>query len=172
MNLGGPVAELLTGQLGMDSLFVEDRVRTVFLNGRPVDDLAVAVVEQAAQIGLGGAVPGIVGIAMRRRSPAALFRQDITYSSPRKATKRQKGWITLKLFNEIAEAFGPVVLARGFEIDTTCLNNSLADSQATVRAEIDGKTVTLEALRSTLLQRADNDRPSVFLRVYEAGSDR
>ena len=170
VKLGGSLEELLVGQLGLEEGFVQDRIRIVFLNGHPVDDLQAAFVEEAAQIALGAAAPGIIGIALQRQSAAAYLREDITYDNSRTATRQKKGWITVKLFNEIARAIGPMVLGRGFGIEAATLNGLLADPSGILHAQTNGKAGTIEQLRSQLAKCEQSGPALVFLQVHEEAS--
>ena len=150
--VGGSVEELLVGQLGIDNEFVEERIRTVFLDGHPVDDLGGAIVGEGSQVALSGALPGMIGLAMRRQSPVAHMREGITCQTSGEKMKRQKGWITLKLFNDIAESRGPMILARGFRIEAELLKSFLDDAAVVGQVGIDGEVVGWEELKSRLSQ--------------------
>ncbi|UZP67889.1 hypothetical protein N1030_02625 [Desulfovibrio mangrovi] len=103
---------MLEEGFGIPREYVEDRIQTVFLDGMPVDDIDTAVVHDGARMGLAAALPGAAGIAMRRNSPYAALRGDIT----RKAeivTQAEEGTITLLLFNLIMQEQGESFLERG-----------------------------------------------------------
>ena len=95
VQVGVSVEDLLIGELGINREFVENKVRTVFLNGCPVDELSTAIVEEGSQIALGGSMPGMVGIAMQRHSPAGFVRQEITYPKAKTRRERKRGSIAI-----------------------------------------------------------------------------
>ena len=49
-QVGLNIDELLTDHLGLSPDYVEDRVRTVFLDGKPVDDFKKAIVKHVSRI--------------------------------------------------------------------------------------------------------------------------
>jgi hypothetical protein len=104
------VARALTGVLGLASDYVLERVQTVFRNGCPVDDLDASTVSGGDTLALAAAMPGLVGITMRRNSPVGGFRSDITDKGGQAG---EPGLVRLKLFNMVADEAGPGLLARG-----------------------------------------------------------
>jgi hypothetical protein len=89
--------------LGLDPDYAANRVRTVFLNGRPVDDTSRAALGPGDEVALSTAMSGLVGICMRRDSPIKSFRRDITHD-PAAGTARTPGQggtipVTVRLFN-------------------------------------------------------------------------
>lgn len=113
----GPVkiSRLLENDLGMDAEYVESRVATIFLNGKPVDDLDAAVAAPGSTVALAGFMPGIAGITMRRNSPVAAMRCQIT-SKECDETPAGPGHVTVRLFSTVAVEAGPGVMRRGFEL--------------------------------------------------------
>lgn len=104
--------QVLEEGFGIPREYVEDRIQTVFLDGMPVDDIDTAVVHDGARMGLAAALPGAAGIAMRRNSPYAALRGDITRKAE-VATQAEEGTITLLLFNLIMQEQGESFLKRG-----------------------------------------------------------
>jgi hypothetical protein len=165
VEIGVSIQELLVGGLGIDEAYVKNRIRTVFLNGQPVDDLESAMVDEGSQIALGGSAPGIVGIAMRRESPVGSMREGITYQRSNAVAIRKRGQITVKLFGEVAEFAGPMVLKRGIIIDARVLNEFWADLTGVDRVDINGKISTLEEVKEQLSGCQDNTSMPVLLKV-------
>lgn len=110
-HTGEPLFRVLVDQFGLQPDYIEKRVRTVFINGCPVDDLDTALISDHDELALAGALPGLVGICMGRNSPVAGFRRDITFKSG--VAEGKNGSILLKLFNTVGEEAGPLLLARG-----------------------------------------------------------
>ncbi|MFV0347325.1 MAG: hypothetical protein ACK5JO_01975 [Halodesulfovibrio sp.] len=108
------VRQVLEGAFAIPHDYVEDRIQTVFLDGMPVDDIDTAVVHDGARMGLAAALPGAAGIAMRRNSPYAALRGDITRKAE-VAAQAEDGHITLLLFNLIMHEQGERFLNRGVE---------------------------------------------------------
>lgn len=165
--VGGSLEELLVNQLKIEKQVLEKKIKTLFLNGRPVDDMAAAIVEQDSQIALGGAMPGMVGIAMRRQSPIAHLRHGITCQAPKIIVKRKTATVTVKLFHEIAELIGPMFLTRGCGVEADLLDALLADPTGIRTARIDGQPIAPQALRSQLAQGRKNPALPVHFRVCQ-----
>ncbi len=113
VETGCSIRELLCGQLGIDQAYLEERISTIFLNGKPVDDCATAVVVDSAVLALSAAMPGLVGAMLRKGGFYTAMRSDITYKTSSADSIRAKGRIRLKLFNSIMGEVGPLILRRG-----------------------------------------------------------
>jgi hypothetical protein len=111
---GHSLEDLLCRQLGLDREYVYGRISTLFLNGRPVDDIESARVMDGASLALSCAMPGLIGATMRRGGVLASFRSSISHLENQTARPAEaRGLITIKLFNMLTRELGPVILARG-----------------------------------------------------------
>ncbi|MBW1842652.1 MAG: hypothetical protein JRI75_12815 [Deltaproteobacteria bacterium] len=113
VTIGGSIREILCGQLGFKNGYLDDRIQTLFLNGKAVDDVDTAVVEDASTLSLSAAMPGVAGATMRKGGRYAAMRSQISYRSDTASADRQDGEITLKLFNLVARELGPTFFERG-----------------------------------------------------------
>ena len=113
IQTGTSLEDLLCCQWQIDRDYVMNRISTLFLDRKPVDDLAAALVRDGATLALSGAMPGLIGATMRRGGVLASFRSGITFCPTTQAAVRRDGRITLKLFNLLIEELGPGFLARG-----------------------------------------------------------
>ncbi|MFZ0613024.1 MAG: hypothetical protein WAM73_12355 [Desulfobacterales bacterium] len=120
------VKELICGQLGVPEDYLENRVQTIFLNGRPVDDADRAMVGDGATIALSAAMPGLAGAVLRKGGALAALRQDITYQNQGRVHETCRGRVTLKLFNMTGREVGPILLAFGILIDGAGLREVFA----------------------------------------------
>ncbi len=116
-EVGCSIEEFLVEQCGLDREYISERIKTVFLNGKPVDDVGSAVIGDGDILSLSGAMPGLVGAVMRRGSYYAAFRESITYHEE-KAQKRGEGTVRLKLFNLVLSERGADFLQRGIYIES------------------------------------------------------
>lgn len=156
---GCTVRELLCGQLGIAPDYVEGRLQTVFLNGKPVDDIDAARAVAGDMLALSAAMPGLVGATMRRGGRYAVFRQGITYTGEADCHLNPEPiCLILKLFNLIASELAPVLLQRGVWIDgdrlaahMTLMGSAVWD--ALTGARIDGAPAGQEALALALRGR-------------------
>lgn len=113
IQTGTTLEDLLCIQWQIDHDYVMQRISTLFLNGKPVDDLSQTIVPEDATLALSGAMPGLIGATMRRGGILASFRSGITYRPATEAASGGQGRITLKLFNLLIDELGPRFLARG-----------------------------------------------------------
>jgi len=109
------VREFLQEILGIEAGYVEERLQTVFLDGRPIDDLDRTLVGPGAVLALSGAMPGLAGATMRRGGYYARMREGITH--PGAAAEEEgegPGIVTVKLFNrplaDLAESLAELTL--------------------------------------------------------------
>ena len=64
--VGGSVQDFLIRQLGLNPEVIDEKIQTIFLNGKAVDDPGQAFLTDGASLALSGALPGLVGATMRR----------------------------------------------------------------------------------------------------------
>lgn len=151
----GTVQDVLCRQLGVAEDYLRDRVQTVFLNGKAVDDENTAVVNDGDRLALSASMPGLVGATMRKGGFFSGLRANISHRKPAEAPGSKSGAvITIKLFNMIALEIGALFLARGIGIrgrQLTGLRDRLGDRfwQQIRTAEINGRPCELTELKST-----------------------
>ena len=121
IQIGSSLEDLLCCQWNIDRDYVMQRISTLFLDYKPVDDLPSAVVHNGATLALSGAMPGLIGATMRRGGILASFRNGITYCETSEEDEDGSGRITLKLFNLLINELGPQFLARGIWVPRTRL---------------------------------------------------
>ncbi len=129
VRVGIGLVEMLVGELGLDPEFIDSTVKTIFLDGRPVDDVEAAKVKGGATLALAGAMPGLVGACMRVNSPFAGFRSSITYSGGDEGLQEADGEIELKLFNMVADAVGSDFMGRGVIVPARRVAEVLEDDE-------------------------------------------
>lgn len=152
-RVGISLAEYLNNELGLSPDYINSRVQTIFLDGRPVDDLESARIRDGATLALAGAMPGLVGACMRVNSPFAGFRSSITYSNAGNEIRKKYGEVVLKLFNMITEEVGADFLARGVMVEARRVagmfeNEAVAAGVESV--EVGGKIVGRRELNEIL----------------------
>jgi hypothetical protein len=168
-RLGGSVRELLCGQLGVAPAYLDERVQTIFLNGKVVDDPDTATVPAGATIALSAAMPGIAGIMLRRRSPYAPMRSQLSHDDrPSELGAASEGEVLLKLFNLLQPELGPAFLRRGMLIPGRALGELLARRWAAFRAGILAAEVAGEHVAASVLRDTDWTNREVWLQVRSA----
>ena len=110
---GCSIRTFLCGQLMLSAAYVEERIRAVFLDGRPVDDIGSATVKDGSHLALSAAMPGLVGVTLSRGSMLAPLRGSITHRETGRAEPRMRGTVHMKLFNLAMKETGRVFLERG-----------------------------------------------------------
>jgi hypothetical protein len=113
VQTGCSIKELLCNQLGIDEDYLSERIQTIFLNFKVVDDVNSAIVNEGSVLALSGAMPGLVGAILRSGGYYAAMRSQISHK--KNPTSRPQGTapITLKLLNLIVKELGPTFLQNG-----------------------------------------------------------
>ena len=117
VSLGRPIRALLRDQLGVPEEYIETRIQTVFLDGKPVDDIDTALVRDGATLALAPAMPGLMGAMLRRGGYYAPMRSEITHQDDTVTQGIREGRIVVKLFGMALRELGPKFLARGVGVD-------------------------------------------------------
>jgi hypothetical protein len=123
IKTGDTIRQLLCQNLGIPEDYLDNRIQTIFLNGRPVDDVDTAIVENGSILALSAAMPGLVGITLRKGGFYASFRNNITYTEQQTPNVGDTGNMTLKLFNTVAKELGFELLDRGIRIEGNALHD-------------------------------------------------
>jgi hypothetical protein len=124
---GMSVREFLHDVLRFDDAYIEDTVRTIFLNNSPVDNIDTTLLKDGDRMALGSAMPGLVGIVMGRDNPFKSFRSDISAQGGRQEKERKPITVSVKLFSTLAAESGVAILGRGVSLDARLLADFLAD---------------------------------------------
>ena len=123
IKVGISIKELLGHHLGISDEYVDNRIQTIFLDGKPVDNVGAAWVEDGSTLALSAAMPGLVGITFRKGGFYASLRSTISYSKTETSIVKGKGEIILKLFNMVAKELGPVFLKNGIIVEGNTFQN-------------------------------------------------
>lgn len=110
---GEAVADFLQKAVGISPAYLMDRVQTVFLNGKALDDFKTATVGDGATLALSAAMPGLAGAVLRRGGFYAAMRRQISHEAGGPAAAGREITATLKLFNLVARELGPGLLESG-----------------------------------------------------------
>jgi hypothetical protein len=114
---GCTLRDFLCGQLGITDEYLDQRVQTLFLDARPVDDVDKAVIRDGSVLALSAAMPGLLGATMRKGGRYAAFRKDISEHGDECGICATSGRVTVKLFNMVAREVGGGLLEAGIEVD-------------------------------------------------------
>lgn len=172
VDVGGTVRSLLCDQLGFDSRYVDERIGTIFLDGKPADDIDQAVVTDGLRIALSAAMPGLVGAVLRRKGFYAAMRSTITYRVEEAPVALHRGLVHLKLFNLLVRDMGPAILARGIMVKARDLHDFLNRQTQSFQWRcslwlVDGASRTKEEVMA-LLAETGADLVALSVRKKEA----
>jgi hypothetical protein len=106
---GSTIKDVLCEQFQIKPQYLEDRIQTIFLDGKPVDEADKTIVASDSTLALSAALGGLVGMALRRGGPLAAFRSSITHHQD-EGIAHAEGSVRLriKLFNLLVRELGPV----------------------------------------------------------------
>jgi hypothetical protein len=165
VQTGGSVKELLCNQLGIDEDYLSERIQTIFLNYKVVDDVNSAIVTEGSVLALSGAMPGLVGAMLRSGGYYAAMRSQISHEKNKPTSRLKKGKITLKLWNLVVKELGPTFLQNGILLEGEALQEfierQLDDLKIKCLAvELNDKPVEIDSFR-----KVDWKTKLVFLQV-------
>jgi hypothetical protein len=109
----GNLQDILCHTCGLDAEQVRSRIQTLFLNGKPVDDMASTRVHDGDCLALSAAMPGLVGATMRSGGVLAGFRHSISHRAGGDHANGSGGVMLIKLFNLLIAELGPRFLGQG-----------------------------------------------------------
>ncbi len=111
--LGCSIKSLLCGQFGLSPEYIDERIQTLFLDGKPVDDVNRAIVKHGSTLALSAAMPGLAGAMLRKGGYYSGMRREISYREKSPPVSARQGTFCLKLFNLLVDEIGPAFLENG-----------------------------------------------------------
>ena len=164
-QVGCSIKAFLCQQLGLSPEYVDKTIQTIFLDGRPVDDIDSAMVEDGSTLALSAAMPGLAGATLRKGGYYAPMRSQISYREVTTSRPLQEGMILVKLFNLVLRDVGPTLLKQGIWIKGEDLSDFLGRQpddfwSGCQRAQVDGKDLNV----AELLEMKWNDQ-EIFLQL-------
>lgn len=117
ITTGTTIREFLCNQIGLTPDYLENRIQTVFVDGKAVDDFADTRLRPGSVLALSGAMPGLAGATLRRGGFYGGMRGEISHSEAAAAGACGQGRVTVKLFNLILKEAGPLFLKHGVRMD-------------------------------------------------------
>ena len=155
VHTGVSIRDLLCDQFDVNPDYVKDRIRTAFLNGKPVDDFSTAIMESGATLALSAAMPGLVGATFRKGGYLAAFRGTITHRRGDTTLDDRAGVISIKLFNLLTKEIGLTFLKRGVMVDSDTAKWFFSDPPDTFRRGCksilaNGENIHIDKLSQTI----------------------
>lgn len=150
---GCSIKDLLCEQLQIEEEYLDKRIQTLFLNGKAVDDVERAYLQDNATLALSAAMPGLVGATFRKGGTFAPMRNTISYDAGISIKGEGEAWAKLKLFNMVLKELGPIFLANGVWIHKDKFNKFLAKYLTEIKAacslfQLDGENVDISSLEN------------------------
>ncbi|MBI4776293.1 MAG: hypothetical protein HY788_19280 [Deltaproteobacteria bacterium] len=169
--LGSTIETFLRERLGLDKEYVQNRIQTVFMNNKAVDDPAKATITEGAVLALSAALPGLVGATLRKGGYYAAMREGISYGAATTQASGGDTWVRVKLFNLVAKDLGAAFLERGMYVEGASLDDFFERQSPDFwsgcrRIELDGRALSAEELRRIIWK--DRKAP-VLLKVLQEG---
>ena len=124
--VGCSTMSFLTQQLKISPEYITERIQSLFLEGKPVDDVASAMIHDGSHLSLSAALPGLVGATMRRGGIYRALRSSITYNESDSHCEITEGCVHLKLFNLLMKELGPDLFAKGIYLNSSHLSEFLS----------------------------------------------
>ena len=164
-NVGCNVKSFLCEQLGVTPEYLEKRIQTIFLDGKPVDDVETAIVRDGTTLSLSAALPGLVGAVMRKGGYYAPMRDQISYKGDLMPTNMQPGSVFMKLFNLPLTELGPAFLERGVFVDQDNLKDILTGHAGDLQKNCKTTFINNRQVSPDQLLEIDWETGDIFLQV-------
>jgi hypothetical protein len=116
-HLGCSIRTFLHEQLGLSNEYIDQRIQTFFVDGKAVDDIDSAYINDRSTLALSASMPGLLGATLRKGSYYADMRSSISYTQGKKAVLLHEGAVKLKLFNLLIDEMGPDILNKGVWVE-------------------------------------------------------
>jgi hypothetical protein len=125
-RVGCSIDVFLRQEVGAGPGLVE-KIQSIVLDGKPVDDIRSALVRDGSVLALSAAMPGLVGATLRRGGTYSSFRSGITYHETGQACEQAEGLVEIKLFNLLMAELGPGLLQQGVLVKSRDLADFLSE---------------------------------------------
>jgi hypothetical protein len=142
-RVGVSIQTFLSNHLGLGPEYIRDRVKTIFLDGKSVDDLDRTLIRDGSRLALSAALPGLAGAVLRRGSPFAGLRSQVDERKQGLSNGVEEGFVYLKLFNLLLPEVGPLLLQKGILVPREDFQEFWGSLPAESRERL-GKTIRVE----------------------------
>lgn len=162
---GCSIKDLLCEQLGIEEEYLDKRIQTLFLNGKAVDNVEKAYLQNDATLALSAAMPGLVGATLRKGGTYAAMRNTISYASKTSSKGRGEARAKLKLFNMVLKELGPIFLENGVWIRKDKFNEFLSRYLKDIKAACSSVNMDDQKIDVNQLAEIDCKDSEVYLKV-------
>lgn len=113
-TVGVDMERFLAQSLRISEGYLRNRIQTIFLNAKPVDDPVSARLFPGDVVALSASLPGLLGAMLRKGGYYAAMRNQISYrDTGNRVNDTRSGSITLKRFHLPAKEIAPTSCDRG-----------------------------------------------------------
>jgi hypothetical protein len=165
IQTGLSIRELFCDQLDISDDYFDNRIQTIFFDGKPVDNVNTARVYNGARIALSAAMPGLVGAVFRKGGHYASFRHTISHSEAGNPNVTGEGEIVLKFFNMVAKELGPIFLQKGIIIDGKRFQNFVLNNSENLELTCTSIHLNDVAIDVSRLKETRWEDQEIFLQV-------
>jgi len=162
---GNDLKTFVCGQLGVHTAYFEERVQTIFLDSKPVDDVTTVVVRDGSILALSAAMPGLVGATFRKGGRYSWMRKTISHEKEDHDPFEKHAWVTVKLFNLVLKELGPGFLEMGVWVDVQQVKGFFQAPPVAFRQHVRAMTLDDADLSPEELRVTDLTDTSVFVQV-------
>ena len=165
IRVGESVKIFACERLGIDEAYFDERIQTLFLNSKPVDDPATAVVKNGSILALSAAMPGLVGAVFRKGGKYRGLRGSITHPDENDVTAGKTGWVTVKLFNLILKELGPFFLEAGVWLRGETIQAFFTDRFSSLADDIQSVNFNGKELAPQALLKIESEEEPVYIKI-------
>ncbi len=173
-EVGCSIKTFLCTRLGVPPEYIDERIKTILLDGKAVDDVDSVSVKDGSILALSAAMPGLAGATLRRGGHLAALRSQITHGNEDKTQASGMGVVFVKLFNLIIKDLGEGLLKKGIIVRLSDIadlfrtrSGDLSEALATVR--VDGREVDpTELFGKKRFDEQEGHRPALLRVDHEA----
>ena len=145
------IKSFLCHQMGLPEDYFEERIQTLFLDSKPVDDVETACIKDGSRLALSAAMPGVAGALFRKGGRYSTMRKGISYNSQDVISDEKSGWVTIKLFNLVLKELGPFFLSKGVWLAGKAVKDFFSQppenlSGNILKVEMNGNAIEADAL--------------------------
>ena len=127
VSMGSSIRDVLCRQYGIEDEYLDNRINTLFLDGKAVDDVDHAFLSDGSVLSLSASMPGFAGAALRKGGYYAGMRNAVTHSEEAAPHEQGTGFFVLKLFNMTIKEMGPGLLESGVWVESDRLDEFFSD---------------------------------------------
>lgn len=168
---GTSIREVLCNQWGVENEYLDQRINTVFLDGKPVDNVDSGIIVDGSVLALSASMPGFVGAALRKGGFYAPMRSGITYTESMATDVHTRCIFTLKLFNLVAEELGSNFLMKGVWLPSASFREFLSRHEKSLSDRSSGWNLDHQRLKLTDLLNSPIWKDSEFVHFRVSVSD-